>query len=250
VRRLIACVPGTTLGRWLREVLPPHVGVQVVTPEELVTTLEDCSNAGALILLGRSVASVWPTARQQLARARTGTILLVPLSAEALHAVAFERELRVLALHIVGVEDSPATMMRSLERLLYDSNLQQLLRSVSADCLELEALILPIWDAMAEVRTLEQCAGLLGTDAATLTQRLRMLGVRSPRRLVTWLRLLNAWPRLHAGEPASRVAMDVGYSAAPAFTRCARHFVGILPSAAASLSVDDLIQRAAADLVA
>jgi AraC-like DNA-binding protein len=109
---------------------------------------------------------------------------------------------------------------------------------------------MPLWKSLGSTRSIEEWAVLVGYESERLRRELRGLGVRCPRRLLTWLRLLSAWPRLRAGTAAGSVALEVGYSAPPDFSRCARRFVGLPPSSAGSVPLDDLIARAVADLVA
>lgn len=248
--RLIVSLPRTDLWRALELALPPQVGADAVEPEALLSRLDAFRYSGALVQLDRGLLRLWPLVRHQLISQSIPTILLAPLSADVLHACAFDRQLCVVALHVVGIEDSLPSLRRSLETLVNATVLRRLVRHFGPSALALEELILPIWDSLSEIRTIEQWAALRWDDAASLGETLRSLGVRSPRRLVTWLRLLSAWPQLQAGVPVGRVALSVGYSAPPAFTRSARQFLGVSPSEAPTVSVDVLIDRAVADLVA
>jgi AraC-like DNA-binding protein len=243
-------VPGTTLDRWLEQTLASRSQLVLSTPRSLVGALASHAHAGAIVLLDRAVLRTWPEVRQRLIEGHTPTIILAPLSVEALHALAFERELRLVALHVTGFEDSPMSLRGSLERLLNDGMLRRFLVRFGPDAPQLESLILPCWNSLAIIRSLESWADVLRREPEWLARQLRECGVRSPRRLLIWLRLLSAWPMLHAGRTAGDVSLAVGYSAPPAFTRSTRQFVGIPPSTARTVSLERLIDSAAADLVA
>lgn len=247
--RLLACVPGTTLKRWLEQELG-RIELDHFAPGALIEALTNRTYAGAVILLDRPVVGLWPAVRHRLVETGTPTIILTPLSVETLHLLAFEQQLPLVALHVVGFEDSPAHLHASLERLLSEGILRRFLRRFGARAPELESLILPCWSSLAEVGSIEAWAALLGRESAGLGRRLRVCGVRSPRRLLTWLRLLHAWPLLQSGRTAGEVALTVGYSAPPAFTRSTHQFVGIPPSFAGTVPLERLIDCAAADLVA
>jgi AraC-like DNA-binding protein len=250
VLHLLASVSGTTLKRWLEQTLAPGVRLDHREAGSLIEALSDQPYAGAVILLDRQLLGLWPAVRQGLVETGTPTIILAPLSAETLHLLAFERELRLVALHILGFEDSPAHLQVSLERLTTDGVLRKFVRRFGRGSPELESLILPCWRALAEIGSIESWAGLLGRRPDELADQLRQHGVRSPRRLLTWMRLLSAWPLLQSGRTAGNVALSVGYSAAPALTRSSQQFVGIPPSLARSIPLEQLIDSAAADLVA
>lgn len=247
---LLVCVPGTTLDRWLEQTLAPRAQLTRTDPGSLVGALADHAHAGAIILLNRAVLEVWTDVRQHLIQFCTPTIILAPLSAEALHALAFERELRLVALHVTGFEDSPADLSSSLERLLKDGLLRRFLARFGASAAQLESLILPCWNSLAAIPSLESWAAVLRRKPEWLTRQLRQCGVRNPRRLLTWLRLLSAWPMLHAGRAAGQVSLAVAYSAPPAFTRSTRQFVGIPPSSASNVPMESMIDCAATDLIA
>lgn len=247
---LLASVSGTALRRWLDQTLGPGIALDHRDPAALIGALRDRPYAGAMILLDRPLLGLWGGVRQGLVKTGTPTIILAPLSAETLHVLAFERELRLVALHILGFEDSPMQLRVSLERLTTDGILRRFLRRFGSRSPQLESLILPCWRSLAEIGSIESWAALLGRQPEELGDELRQYGVRSPRRLLTWLRLLSAWPLLHSGRTAGHVAISVGYSAAPALTRSSRQFVGIPPSLAGSIPVEQLIDAAAADLVA
>jgi len=248
--RLIACVPGTTHDRWLRQTLSARAILDGVPPEALAAALELHGYAGALILLDHPVIRQWATVRRGLITGRIPTILLAPLSAEVLHAVAFERELQVVALHVLGIDDSPTLLKHSLEQLLGRDPLDRLLNHFGRHSSDLHSLILPVWTTLSQVPSLEAWAVLVHRTSGCLVRELRARRVRSPRRLLVWLRLLSGLRKLHEGETASRVAFEVGYSAPPAFSRSTRQLLGMPPLAACAMPIDLVIARAAADLVA
>jgi AraC-like DNA-binding protein len=248
--RILACVPGWPLERWLIQTVGSRASLELCESSSLVSMLANQTYGGALILLSRPMLRSWARVRNRLVETSTPTILLSPLTVETLHALAFERELRLVALHVLGFEDSPAHLQASLERLLSDSILRRFLSRFGAQAQNLESLILPCWSSLAEIRSLEAWATLLHREQETLVRQLHDCGVRSPRRLLTWLRLLSAWPMLHAGRAAGRVSLEVGYGAPPAFTRSTRQFVGIPPSSASKVPMESLIESAATDLVA
>jgi AraC-like DNA-binding protein len=141
-------------------------------------------------------------------------------------------------------------MRGSLDRLLNDGMLRRFLARFSPCTAQLESLILPCWSCLADIRSLDSWAALLRREPEWLTRQIRQCGVRSPRRLLIWLRLLNAWPMLQSGRTAGEVALAVGYSAPPAFTRSTHQFVGVPPSLADTIPLERLINCAAVDLVA
>lgn len=250
VVRLLVCMPGTTWERWLRATVVTSVTIEPVSPEMLITSLHSAAYAGVILMLCPRVLAAWKAVRDRLVQTRTPAVLITPLALEPLYRLAFERELRLVGLHVVGVDDHKSYLRASLDRLLREGTLHRLLRRFASHELELERLVSPCWEALSTTRSVDEWAALIGHGAHDLRRELRAAGVRSPRRLLTWLRLLAAWPRLQAGSPASLVALEVGYSALPALTRSAHHFVGIPPSAAQKLSLDSLLDRAEADLVA
>jgi AraC-like DNA-binding protein len=248
--RIVACVPGTTWERWLQKVVPSGVVVEPVCPEGFASALSRQQYAGAVLSLCPRVLACWGAIRLSLIETRVPIVALSALAAEPLRLLALERELRVVALHIAGVEDHPRALCQSVERLLTEGILQRFVRHFGIQGSALEDLIVPLWKELNSTSSVEAWAALLGRNGVRLARELRALGVRNPRRLLTWLRLLAAWPKLQAGAAAGVVAVDVGYSALPALTRSARKFLGLPPSAAQTLAVDVLIARAAADLVA
>jgi len=226
------------------------VALEPVAPAGLVHALDQHDYGAAVLLLGPQVQAIWDAVRLRLVVTRTPVVVLTPLAIEPLRLLTFERELRVLGLHVVGFDDHPGAVRQSLERVLQDGILQRFLRHFGPEAHALEALILPVWAALASTRSVEAWGTHIGRNGHDLMRELRALGVQSPRRLLSWLRLLSAWPMLQAGAPAFTVAVEVGYSAAPALTRSARRFTGLPPSAAHRLPLNVLINRAAADLVA
>jgi AraC-like DNA-binding protein len=248
--RVVACVPGTTWERWLQEVVASGVVVDPVLPQECASALSRQQYAGAVIFLCPRVLAHWGAIRLRLVETHTPVVALSALAAGPLRLLALERELRVVALHIVGVEDHPRVVRHSIDRLLTEGILHRFVEHFGIEGSALEVLIAPLWETLSSTSSVQAWAALLGRDGDRLARELRALGVRNPRRLLTWLRLLAAWPKLQAGASAGLVAADVGYSALPALTRSARKFVGLPPSAAQALAIDALIARAAADLVA
>jgi AraC-like DNA-binding protein len=250
VLRLLACVPGTTFERWVREIVVTAT-LETASPDGLVAALHDAASyTGVILLLCPRIMALWQPVRDRLVQTRTPTVVLTPLALEPLHRLAFERELRLVGLHVLGVDDHPSYVQASIDRLLREGALQRFLGRFGPRGGVLEGLVSPCWDALATTRSVDQWAALIGCGGRDLRRELHAIGVRSPRRLLTWLRLLAAWPRLQAGSPAATVALEVGYSAPPALTRSAYHFVGVLPSAARVMSLDGLIDKAEADLVA
>lgn len=203
-----------------------------------------------MLLLNRATVARWREVRRRLVEARTPTVILAPLSAEVLRLLAFERELPLVALHVSGVDDSAECLRLSLKRLLTRGILQRFLGHFGPAAAELESLMLPLWTSIGEIRSIREWGTLIGRAPDTLVRKLHRLGVRRPRRLLGWLRLLRAWPELQAGQAVTRVALDVGYSTPPAFTRSTWRLVGVNPSAAHALPLKHLVERAAADLVA
>ncbi len=248
--RLLACVPGTTWERWLCEVTAGHATVEVVACAGLACELDRGGYAGVIMLLDHRVMPSWEAIRSRLVASHIPVILFTPLAVEPLRLLALERELRLVALHVVGFDDHPALLRGSVNRLLSDDILRRLLRHFGADALALEALVGPLWEQIGSTRSLEEWARRAGRDLGNLRRDLRSRGIRHPRRFLTWLRLLAAWSRLHAGASSSSVAVEVGYSAAPALTRSTRRFLGFTPSAVRSVPLETVIAQAAADLVA
>jgi AraC-like DNA-binding protein len=250
VIRVIACVSGTTLDRWLQHNLPPSISLDLVRAEQLSGLLVEQPYLGAFLALGRDLLKIWPEVRGALIRSRMPTILLAPLRTDVFRILCLERELRVLELHIIGVDDHPSHLSRSLAQLLTEGTLQRFLSHFGSHAAQLLGLISPVWGLLGEVRSVAQWADRLGMEPEALVRVLRAHGVRNSRRLLIWLRLLDAWPRLQAGQSVGRVAIAVGYSATPAFTRCTYRVVGVHPSSAPALSIDQLIARAAAEMAA
>jgi AraC-like DNA-binding protein len=248
--RLLACAPGTIWERWLREVVSAPVTVVVADPDALLGALDATTYAGLVLLVCPRILALWQAVRDRLVLTRTPAVLFTPLAPEPLYRLAFERELHLVGLHVVGIDDHPRYVRASIDRLLRDGTLQRLLDGFASHRKEIGHLVLPCWEALATIRSLDEWAALVNRTPRELRVELHRVGIRSPRRFLTWLRLLAAWPRLQAGSPGSVVALEVGYSAPPALTRSARHFAGLPPSQAASLPVENLIDRLEADLVA
>lgn len=248
--RLLTCVPGSTWERWLRDIVLAPTVVESVPPDELVAALSGASYAGAFLLLCPRVLTLWQAVRRHLIVAGTPLVVLTPFAVEPLRRLALDRDLRLVGLHVVGVDDHPACLRASLDRLLQDGVLHRFTMHFGPNAAALETLVGPLWEALETVGSLEEWAALIGCHVEELRQKLHSLGVSSPRRLLTWLRLLAAWPRLQAGVAAGTVALAVGYSAPSALTRAAHHLVGLPPSDASAVDVHELLTRAASDLVA